>query len=256
MNKQQRSIKTFAIALATMLAVIIIGVIILGVSSIASWFKASSGRNFSDGTNYSNNFNTDDLTNITINNSCGKLIIKRGDNFEVTGENVLENFSCELENETLVIEHSSGKFLNFTDYPKTSITVTIPEDVKLDALEISTGVDNCSINDIEVSEFVLNAGVGEVTISNLTSDNVHIECGVGNTFISGKLGNCTIASGVGEVQLEIDGDFEDYDIALSAGIGNMHIDGERYKNDARLNKGAKNKLEIDGGVGNISVNFN
>ncbi len=275
MNKQQRSIKTFAIALAAMLTVIIIGIIILGVNSIASWFFASSDKIFSGGINYSNTFDTDEFTNITINNSIGKLRIEHGDAFEVTGENVLESFSCEIEKGTLVIDHTSKKNLNFTNYSKTSITITIPEDVKLETLEISTGVDNCTINDIEASAFVLKAGVGEVTISNLTSDNVNIEggvgninisnsylgdfeleCGVGTASISGKLDDCTISSGVGEVKLEIDGDFEDYDIDLSVGIGNMQIDGERYKNDTRLNKGAKNKLEIDGGIGNISVNFN
>lgn len=275
MNKWQHSVKTFALAFAAMLTVVIIGVIILGVDLIASWLPSSYDEALSNGINYSNTFDKDEITEITINNDFGRLIIKHGETFEVTGENVLESFSCNIKEGTLAIAHTSRQNLNLAHHSRTNITITIPKDAGLQALDISTGIDSCTIDDIEASEFVLKAGVGEVTISNLTSDNVNIEggvgnininnscfgdfaleCGIGAASISGRLNNCTISSGIGEVKLEIDGNFEDYDIDMSIGIGAMYIDGKHYQDDTRLNKGAKNKLKIEGGMGNISVTFN
>lgn len=274
MNTKQRSIKTFAIALAAMFAVIIIGVIIMGANSFLSLFTPSSGTTFTDGVDYNNTFNTEDFSEIIINNGIGKLTIKHGDVFSVTGQNVLTDFSCEIKKDALIIGHTSKKNMNFNNFAKTNITVTIPKDTEFERIEISTGVDNCDISDIEVSEFVLSAGVGDVTISNIKASSTHIEggvgnvtiddselgdfemeCGVGDADIEAAIADCTISSGVGELTFNVDGDFDDYDIDISTGVGTVRIDGERYKKDVRLNKGAKYSFEISGGVGDIDIDF-
>jgi len=275
MNPKQRSIKTFAIALAAMFAVIIIGAIILGARSILNFTSPAPSNSFTDGIYYDETFDTDDFSEIIINNGFGKLFIESGDEFRVIGHNLLTEFSCKIDKDALVIKHVSKKNMNFTNFAKTNITITIPEGMEFKLIEIETGVDDCDINDIEVSEFVLTAGVGDVTISSLTSSdtrieggvgdidiinselgNFSLECGVGDTEIEGSLADCIIHSGVGDIDLAIDGDFEDYDIDMTTGVGEIRIDGERYKKNSRLNKGAKYSFEISGGVGDIDINFN
>lgn len=274
MTKNQSTIKSVAIAVATMLAIVIIGAICLSIYSVVSFFS-SSGDTFTDGIGYNKTFDADDIDSIVIDNSIGKLTLRQGESFEVVGENVLESFSCELKKGELTIRHQSKRNINFTNFSKTSITITIPKGADFDDINISTGIEECLISDIHTSEFTLEAGVGNVTISNLYSDDTHIEggvgnidifdselgnleldCGVGEASISAGLYNCDINSGVGNVILDINGEYEDYDIDISAGVGTIKIDGKKYKDDTRLNKGAKYNLEIDGGVGDISISFN
>lgn len=275
MNTKQRSIKTFAIALAAMFAVIIIGAIILGAKSILAFTSQSSGNTFTDGINYDEVFDADDFSEIIINNGVGKLIIESGDEFRVTGQNLLTDFSCKIDKDALVIEHDSKKSMNFSNFAKTNLTITVPENHEFNLIQIRTGIDDCDIYNIEASDFVLSVGVGDVTISGLISSDTRIEggvgdiditdselgdfefeCGVGDTDIEGSLANCLIHSGVGDVNLDINGDFEDYDIDMTTGVGDIRINGERYKKNSRLNKGAKYSFEISGGVGDIEIDFN
>ncbi len=272
MNTKQRSIKTFAIALAAMFAVIIIGAIILGARSILTFTSPAPDSIFSDGIIFDETFDANTFSELIINNGGGELIIEPGDEFRVYGQNLLTDFSCEIKKDALIIEHVSKKNINFA---KTKLTITIPENHEFELIDIKTGIDDCDIYDAKTNEFVLVAGVGDVIISGLTASDTHIEggvgdidithselgnfsleCGVGDTEIEGSLDDCIIHSGVGDIDLAIDGDFENYDIDMTTGVGEIRINGERYKKNSHLNKGAKYSFEISGGVGDIDIDFN
>ncbi len=271
MNPKQHSVKTVAVALAAMFAVIIIGGIILGAKSILAIVSPDSGSIFTNGSNYDNVFDKDSFSKIVIVNSAGRLILKPGDELRVSGQNLADDFFCEIVKDSLVIEHSSKHGKNFS---KTSITVTVPDNYALNLISIENGMDDCDIDNIEVSEFILTAGVGDVTISGLVSSdtdidggvgdiniadselgNFKLECGVGDIDIEGSVADCSIHTGVGDASLKLHGDFDDYDIDISTGIGDIRINGRRYSKNSRINKGAEYNFTISGGVGDIDVNF-
>lgn len=79
---------------------------------------------------------------------------------------------------------------------------------------------------------------------------------MGEFVFSGKLtGKSEIDSGVGAINIDIMNNKEDYTIDVSKGIGNVTLDGQKLEMDRVYGTG-ENYLDIDGGVGEIKIEFN
>ena len=60
--------------------------------------------------------------------------------------------------------------------------------------------------------------------------------------------------GVGNAKLTLLGKKEDYQIELDKGVGNATLEGESMSDDSVYGAGP-NQIDIDGGVGNIRIQF-
>ena len=58
----------------------------------------------------------------------------------------------------------------------------------------------------------------------------------------------------GEMNLFLIGSLDDYEISLDKGVGNALIDGYDMKDNDTYGTGI-NKIDIDGGIGNINIDF-
>lgn len=296
MNSREQNIKNGAIAFAIVLAVVIIGIMCVGIYSVVSIFMPTSKDVVTDKT-ILKQYIDETPEVIIIDNSVGQLTIESGDFLQVSGSNVLKDFSCKFDDETLTVDNTYNKKINLSGTAKCALTITIPEGTELKRLEISTGAGNCVITDIFADKFDIETGAGNATITNLTSDTItvnagagniefitsslndmtlncgvgnldikdstisgdsKIECGVGNFTLSNceLSGECEADCGVGEFTLNLNGDLDDYDIDISSSLGKIKINGKTYSEVENLNKGAANKLKIDGGIGEISININ
>ena len=93
-----------------------------------------------------------------------------------------------------------------------------------------------SIKESNINDLDLDMGVGEVNLtSNLTGQN-------------------QINAGVGKLNINLQGEKESYKIQADKGIGSIKIDGNEISNGETLGNG-ENYIEIDGGIGNIDINF-
>ena len=79
--------------------------------------------------------------------------------------------------------------------------------------------------------------------------------GVGELNLTSELsGKSSIDYGVGETNLVLIGEEDDYKIELDKGIGEAWLDGRKMSDDSVYGAG-ENYIEIDGGIGELNVSF-
>jgi DUF4097 and DUF4098 domain-containing protein YvlB len=292
MNSLQRVIKYCAIGLAIVLAIGIISTIVNIVVGIVS---ISSGRTWKGNLlNIRHRYETEDVKTVDfsdtfngvkslrIDNSAGELNIKIGDTFQVEARNVIDGFEASVNKhgELSINDNNSdisifGFHLRGVNNPNAKITVYLPESfvaeearidtgagvVNIDALnaeylDISAGAGNIKGRNLRANKVKLEGGVGQVSLEQVKFNDANINCGVGNLYIQGELtGDSKCDCGVGEVRLELVGDVNDYDLDLDSGIGTVRVNGSRIREDNERNPSAANSIEIDGGIGNVIINF-
>ncbi len=259
MNTTQKVIKTFAICLAALIILSIIN----GVAHLVT-----SAFSFNNDVNINETYNSD-INNIKIDVGTTNMVIKYGDTFSITAENVSKEFKIKEEGNTLIIKEKNITI--FGNKKSSHTTITIPND--LNNLSIDIGAGKLELSDITSNNFSLNQGAGKVVITNLISNNTTIDGGTGELHITssklqnldldlgaGKcyyngilLGNNKIDQGVGELILDLYR--EDYTIKASKGLGSITINGESYSKDVTVGEGI-NDIKIDGGIGSIIINTN
>lgn len=259
MNTTQKIIKTFAICLAALIILSIIN----GVAHLVT-----SAFSFNNDVNINETYNSD-INNIKIDVGTTNMVIKYGDTFSITAENVSKEFKIKEEGNTLIIKEKNITI--FGNKKSSHTTITIPND--LNNLSIDIGAGKLELSDITSNNFSLNQGAGKVVITNLISNNTTIDGGAGELHITssklqnldldlgaGKcyyngilLGNNKIDQGVGELILDLYR--EDYTIKASKGLGSITINGESYSKDVTVGEGI-NDIKIDGGIGSIIINTN
>ena len=64
----------------------------------------------------------------------------------------------------------------------------------------------------------------------------------------------SIDYGIGETSLALLGNAEDHQIKLDKGIGEARLNGEKM-NDDSVYGGGSNRIDIDGGIGELNITF-
>lgn len=262
----------------------------LGVAVVILAF--ASGASWEDIPTYSVQESYNNIEKIDFDISYGKVDIVEGETFSVDAENLPENDfeSYESDGTWYIRDNNSNDFnlfgfrmslrqmihWNNNDTPK--ITITIPEgfvaqdfilnvdagDIEADSINSVTGdfsVDagRLVINHLNVSgDSQYKVDAGNMVLNNSVVNNIMVDCGVGSIEIDGKVtGDNKISCDVGNVGLNLDGDSSDFSYNISADIGRVEIDGDRYHNlDHKINNETGNNLTLNCGIGKISVDFN
>ena len=125
-----------------------------------------------------------------------------------------------------------------------------------DSLELKLGAGDVYFESLHVlSEAEIEGGAGKITVAGGTLNNLKLEMGMGELNLTSALqGSCDLDFGVGESVLTLIGGKDDYHIGIEKGIGNITIDGESvsvFENGGN----SANRIEIEGGVGTIRLNF-
>lgn len=226
-------------------------------------------------------YSEQDVENIYITSDTGTLYILTGDELKVTYENAdgkISEFECSLSGESLIIKNKVKKsnFLNTdmnagnsiiniylpTDFHAEEVTlkcgagIISVDALSADELYISSGAGKASLNNIFADECKIDGGVGKVEFTDSCLNDLKASCGVGNITYHGSLtGTSKISGGIGSIDLTLTGDFEDYEINLSTGLGNISINGKKYTSSTKLNAGAENVLKLDSGIGKVNLRF-
>lgn len=261
MNQTNKIIKYIAIAFAVFLIISII-------SGILSIFLFVGGI-------FSNDEIIDlkqldinqNIENIDVDIKNTSITIKQSDIFKVeTNNKYIEH--KQNDNKLSIKERS-----HFWHNNKTNLIIYIPSNI-LNNVEIDTGAGLVSIENLLANQLDLNLGAGKVEINNLEIlnktkidggageinikngiiNNLDLDMGVGKVTIGAKiLGNSEINAGVGELNLDLIGREDDYNINVEKGIGSIKLSGNDIKNGIYGN--GNNKIDIDGGVGSINIKF-
>jgi multidrug transporter EmrE-like cation transporter len=98
-------------------------------------------------------------------------------------------------------------------------------------------------------------GAGRITVSDGTLRNLDLEMGVGQlNFTAALSGDSEFNLGVGESNITVLGDKENFNLVIEKGLGSVTLDGESVSNVKNYGNG-NDHIEINGGVGSIRVDF-
>lgn len=278
MSQFQKTVKYIAMAFAIFLAVGIISAIaglVLNIIAAITGVPIFGNQKKIDVA-----YDIYGVESLDVDHGAGDLIIKTGDTFRVEGEDVPEGFRAEVaEDGTLkVYTENKHRFLwfNFNWFGsfRSKVTIYLPEDFVAEEVRLDTGAGNTTVEalraekltistgagkfrgyDIVADKAKLDAGVGDFTLTGISLRDADIDSGVGSLRLEGELlGHTKIDCGVGNVNLDLIGNRDDYSLDVDAGIGSVHVNGEKLSG-SHNNVDARHSMKVDGGVGQININF-
>ncbi|MGM9550790.1 MAG: DUF4097 family beta strand repeat-containing protein [Clostridia bacterium] len=266
MTTFQKIIKYLALAFAIFLSISIISGICGALFTVANLFSP----NTDDEIAINHTIGTD-FTSISINLSAAELEIKTGYKFDV--ETNHKYLKCEEKDDILKISETRTLFASHPRGMK--VIVTVPKDKIFDYVDIRAGAGSVTIDELLSNMLNIDLGAGELTAQRLDAlynaeigggagsvtikggylSNADIDMGVGElNLISELSGKSSIDYGVGETNLVLIGEEDDYKIELDKGIGEAWLEGKKMSDDSVYGAG-KNFIEIDGGIGELSITF-
>lgn len=264
MTTMQKIIKYLALAFAIFLSVSIIIGICGALYSVSYFFSGNTADEMTEHV-IGNNF-----TSLSVNISAAELEIKTGEKF---GIETNHRYLTYKENGEILEINETRPF--FTSHSGMEVILTIPEENVFDYADINAGAGSVKIDDLRANSLKIELGAGElkarrldasdkaeidggagsVTIADGHLNNADIEMGIGELNLTGELsGKSSIDYGVGETNLVLIGEEDDYKIELDKGLGEARLDGRVMSDDSVYGAGEK-RIEIDGGVGELNITF-
>lgn len=273
MSTAQKIIKYLALAFAIFLIVTIISAILTGIYAFSNilGLKKEKPEDIGQVKIIELEELNDTYTHLDIDIKYSNLKIKIGEKFEIKTNNT--NIECSQNNNKLkIIEKQNNWFGRGSNQEE--LIVYIPENIEFEKVIIETGAGTVNIEELKAEKLKLSLGAGETLIKNIVSDNVDIDggvgkftiengiindlgldLGVGETTINATItGNNKIDTGIGSLKLKVNGNIDDYKLKLEKGIGNITLNGKQVSNNTTIGDG-ENIIDIDGGIGEIIINF-
>lgn len=269
MTETQKIIKYLALSLAIILIIAIFSAIITGIYGLSNVLGLNQKQK--DGKLKELSCLTTETipTDLKVELSYTDLIIKPSEKFKI--ETTDPSIKCKKKNSTLTIKDKKNYF-NVTTKQKLIIYLASTEtfsdvDISTGAgsleidklitkrLDLELGAGKTIINELISNDTEIDTGAGEFTIKSGTINNLDFDMGVGKTTITANItGNSKIDSGVGSLNLNILDSKDNYKLKLSKGIGTIKVNNEEVKDNETFGNGF-HTLTIDGGVGEININF-
>ena len=130
------------------------------------------------------------------------------------------------------------------------------EKLNTQSLYLELGAGDVHIENVMITqETKIDGGVGKTELKSCEINNLKADLGMGQFVFSGKLtGKSEIDSGVGAINIELMDNKKNYTVDVSKGLGNVTLDGQKLEMDKVYGTG-ENYLDIDGGVGEIKIDF-
>ena len=270
MNTTQKIIKYLAIAFAVFLIVTIISAILTGLYALSNVLGLRND-NETIGEMKTIEIEESQITTLDIDVAFTNLIIKIDDSFKIETNN--NNINYNQDNQNIQITEKAHKW--FERNYNGDLILYIPETIEFEKVKINAGAGKINIENLNTEELELELGAGETEIKtlNVTRDcnidggagkfsilsgninNLDLDIGLWETNLTAKLkGKSDIDAGVGNVNITLLGNKEDYKIDIDKGLGNINIDEDSFDVDGTYGTG-ETFIKVDGGVGNIKVDF-
>lgn len=265
MSSFQKVIKYIAIAFAALIIFNIISGIVSGVSVLSGIFSNDVNNNLNK-LDVDNNYRVLDIEVGSVN-----ILIKKGKRFKVETDS--DNISFKEVGSKLLITEKESSFL--PKKVKNDLVIYIPDSYVFDEISIENGAGRVDVDYISADELELDLGAGKVNINKLNVNNeVSIDGGAGEIVVESGLvknldldmgvgrvelnleivGTSEIDAGVGEVDLTLLNNSDSYKININKGIGEIVVDGRKMSDNSYYGSG-ENVINVDGGVGNINIDF-
>lgn len=271
MTTAQKIIKKLAIAFAIVLIISIISAIVGTFYGLSFIFGLKDDNQIVNEEMKTTTFENTDVTALYIDVAYTNLTIKTADMFRLETNN--DNINYEEDNNNIFIKEKNYNW--FSKHYNKELIIYIPEHMSFEKVDINQGAGKIDVENLDTETLLLELGAGKTSITKLnvskncninggagkldildgTINELDLDMGVGEVNINAILQeNTKIDAGVGNLNIKLQGNQEDYRIKADKGIGTIKIDGIEISN-GQINGKGRNYIEIDGGIGNIDINF-
>lgn len=272
MTNAQKIIKYLAIAFAIFLIVTIISTItatlfaLSGVLGLKNDIEEKMNSEM-----VSTDFKNANISTLDIDIAFTNLTIKTGDTLKLETDN--SSIVCNQYDKKLLIDEKNNRL--FSSYIEKELILYLPKELQLETVDIATGAGKVDIESLNTEKLSFELGAGETEIQSLnvsrkceidggagkltildsTINDIDLDMGVGKVNLTANLiGKNEINAGVGSLNIDLLGKQDSYKIRADKGIGSIKIDGKEIESGETFGDG-DNQIEIDGGVGNINIEF-
>lgn len=200
-----------------------------------------------------------DVRKIELEMSIGDIIIEEidGKELEVAIPDDFRKIQCWQEKSQLTIENTERR--SKLDQDVEPIVIGIPKGLELEAFQCEIAAGEFTADTIHANTMQISAGAGDVTIEQLKAATMDLETGTGEIDIQeADVTDADIECGMGNISLMLAGQEADYECVTECGVGSVWIGEEEYTalgSEKRLHPGAKKKLHMECGAGEIAVDF-
>jgi hypothetical protein len=202
-----------------------------------------------------------DTSNLSRDQRRQINVRQRGNELEVTTGRFSFNFGRSLGNqgtEVLVIQVPQG-----TEFDSVSLDIGAGQ-ISVDQLianevEITVGAGQIVVDHLKANILEVDIGAGQGTIGELEVVRTNMEVGAGQLDVTGTIEErAELDCGVGAIIFNVRGRHEDFGHDISVGIGEATFGNIRVAGlggDSEGNQHLDKSIEIDVGIGNVTVNF-
>lgn len=203
---------------------------------------------------------SNDITNVDINiELTEKVSVIFGDSFSISYDKA--KYEVDIEDNTLkVTQIADNAIFNFgINFSKSfeAITVTIPESMVIDKLNLYVDIGVIEIENSNFTDAYVEVDIGDISIENCEFENyLEVVANLGDI----DLEDCNIVSSadfkidIGDLELDLIGNEDDYSINSKIDIGSFKINGIKSDNESIFGNGDK-KINIQIDTGNCDLDF-
>ena len=141
------------------------------------------------------------------------------------------------------------------------VTITVPEGVKLDSVNVETGLGNVLLWGVNAETVTVETGVGKVECFEAwNARKLELTSGVGDVILGmSEVRNglaVSLESGTGNVEVNLGCSESDCAYELESGLGLVTVNGAVQGSSAERKVNAPYRLNAESGTGGVNVNFN
>ena len=113
--------------------------------------------------------------------------------------------------------------------------LTVPKGTKLYDVDIQSNVGDITLSELDTEKIDIDVNVGEVAVRDVDFNIIEVE------------------TNVGEVSVNPNESLENFEISLSADVGEVRVDGKSYKRNYNQRGSTDKKIKISTNVGQINL---
>lgn len=238
-------------------------------------------KNMTPLTDGSITFLTEEVASVDLNVKNGEVEISSWENdyYEVKGVSNTNKIRYSLENGVLKVR-TKGSTVTFWKRWRNGVKAVIyipkrAENInmkimvgagdmvynasnRINTLEADIGAGNAEFYAVNAQFCELKVGAGDADMEGVNLGECNFKVGVGNLDVEGVIGgNVDVSCGVGNVDFELNQNYTEFNYSVKAGLGEVSIGDEDFSavNNSKIENGADKKMDIQCGLGNVSVEF-
>jgi hypothetical protein len=182
-----------------------------------------------------------DFSEISIDCSVADLTIKSGSDYRLSFSGVSDlEPTASVKDGVLTIKQPNSTSLGIHNTNNCKMTLTVPDDCKLDSIDVSSDV-------------------GDILFDGLTASTVYISSDVGDITLTGcDFSEFDATSDIGDIELNSGVDLSDAKISLITDLGTVSVNGTSHKTEFQQESSDKEmmlSLSAETNIGDISVEY-